>query len=79
VVDDAVDERGRACSVGEHSGPLGKGEVGGHHEAATLVTPADDLEQQVGIAGVVGQVADLVDAEQCARRVEAKPSTMPST
>jgi len=34
----------------------------GEHETLAFVSTAVDLEEQVGIAIVVGQVADLVDA-----------------
>ena len=64
MVNDAVDQRGSASGVREDGGPLAEGEVGREHEAAAFVAAADDLKQEVGVARVVGQVANLVDAEQ---------------
>jgi hypothetical protein len=61
VVDEAVDERDDAGGVGEDLVPFGEGAVGGDEGGFGLVAARDDLEQQVGVAFGVGQVADLVD------------------
>ena len=53
VVDHAIDERRGGGGVGEDRRPLAEGEVGGQDEATAFVAPADDLEEQVGGAGVV--------------------------
>jgi hypothetical protein len=47
--------------------------MGGQDQAAPFVAPADDLEEEVGGAGLVGQVPDLVDDEQAAGRVVVEP------
>jgi len=62
VVDDSVDEGGGASGVGERLGPVTKGQVGGEDERLLLVPARHDLEEQVGIAPVVGEVAHLIDA-----------------
>ncbi len=68
VMDDAVDEGGGAGSVGEDGGPLAERQVGGEDEALALVAAAHDLEEEVGVAVVVGEVADLVDHEKTRSR-----------
>ena len=57
VVDEAVDEGDRAAGVGEDGRPVGEGQIGREHETLSFVPAADDLEEQVGGAGVVGEVA----------------------
>jgi hypothetical protein len=37
------------------------------------VAPADDLEEEVGGVGVIGQVADLVDREKARSEIAAEP------
>jgi hypothetical protein len=69
VMDDPIDEGGGAGRVGEHGGPVCKGEVGGEHEALLLVAPADDLEEQVSVPVVEGEIADLVEDEEADLRV----------
>jgi len=61
VVDHAVDERGSARRVGKDGGPLLEREVRGEDEALSLVAAADDLEEEIGISVVEGEIADLVD------------------
>ena len=57
---DAVDERGCAGSVREDGRPVAKGKIGSEHETLLFVTTRDDLEEQVRVARVVREVADLV-------------------
>ena len=74
MVDEAVDEGGGAGCVGEDGGPLAEGQVGGDDDAPALVAAGDHLEEQVGVAVVIGEVADLVDDEQAgAVAVVAQP------
>ena len=64
AMDQAVDERDDAGGAGEHRGPLCEGLVGREDDRLVLLVPAgDDLEEQVSVPRVVGEVADLVDAE----------------
>jgi len=59
-----IDESDDAGGVGEDLVPFAKGAVGGQDHAAVLLMAArDDLEEQVRIASVVGQVAALVHAQ----------------
>jgi hypothetical protein len=62
----------------DHAGlaPFGKGLVGGHHRALVLVTPADQLEQEIGVAVGVRQVAHLVDQQQVRRGVLAQAAAL---
>jgi hypothetical protein len=60
-VHEAVDERDDTGGGGEDLAPFGEGAVGGDDGGVALVAPADEFEEQVGVAVGVGQVADLVD------------------
>src|SRR5215207_1581964 len=65
VVCEAVDEGDDAGGVGEDGAPVLEGEIGGDDEGSVpFVAAVDDLEEEVGGVIVVGEVADLVDAEQ---------------
>ena len=48
-------------ALGEDGVPLLEGQVGGEEQGAVLVAAADELEEEVGGAGVVGEVSDLID------------------
>ena len=61
VVDDAVDQGDHAGGIGEDLGPFGERAVRGQQQAFVLVAAAHDLEEQIGIAVAVGEVAHLVD------------------
>jgi hypothetical protein len=64
VVHETIDEGGGGGRVGEHGRPVGEGQVGRDREALLLVPAADDLEEQVGRPGVVGEIAHLVDDQE---------------
>ena len=62
AVEQAVDERHDACGVGEDRRPLCKGLVGREHDRLVLLVPTgDDLEEQVSVPGVVGEIADFIE------------------
>ena len=61
MVDEPVDEGDDAGGVGEDLIPLGEGSVGGDERGFFLVATANDLEQQIGIAVGVREIADLID------------------
>jgi hypothetical protein len=48
------------AAFGKTGGPVAKGQVRGEDDAALLVPAAHDLEEEVGISVVVGEVPDLV-------------------
>jgi hypothetical protein len=52
--------------------PPGEGLVGGVDGGGALVAAVDDLEEEVGVAGVVGEVADLVEAQELGAGAEAE-------
>ena len=55
--------------VGEDLVPFREGLVGGDDRRALLIPAGDDFEEQIGVAGVVGQVPELVaDHEQRGRQ-----------
>src|ERR1700679_3804309 len=71
-VQEPVDESDDAGGVGEDLGPLGEGLVGAQDDRArSLVATGDDLEEEVGVAAVVGEVADLIDAQELGLAVAA--------
>ena len=49
-----------ARRIGEDGVPAFEGQVGGDEQGAVLVAAADELEDQVGGACVVGEVAHLI-------------------
>jgi hypothetical protein len=69
VVGELVEEGGDRGGVGEYGVPVSKREVRGDEQGAAgdvlvfrpLVASIDDLVEQVGGVGVVGEIADLVD------------------
>ena len=68
-MNEAIDERDDAGGVREHLAPLREGLVGAEQDwLLSVVAPRDDLEEQVGVAAVVGKVADLIDTQQLRRR-----------
>src|SRR5277367_3806767 len=73
-MDDALDECRGTGGVWEDGVPVLEGEVGGHDEALLFVASADELEEQVGVSVVEGEVADLVEDEQSDVGVVAQAS-----
>ena len=61
MVGQAVDQGDGARGVGKDGVPAFEGQVCGDQQGAVLVASADELEDQVGGAGVVAEVAYLVD------------------
>ena len=62
-MDQAVDEGDDAGGLGKTSFH-GKGLIGAQQKGlCRVVAPGDDLEEEIGVATVVGAVSDLVDAE----------------
>src|SRR6266850_2380208 len=68
----AVDEGDDGCGVGEDVVPLGEGLVGGDEGWDLEIATADDLEEEVGVAMVVGEVAQLVDHQELGACVAAE-------
>src|SRR6266705_2802326 len=64
VEGEPVHDRGGQAGVGEGLAPLAERRVGGHRDGGFLFPFGDDLEQQLGAAGVKVQVAQLVAAQQ---------------
>jgi len=64
VEGDAVDDGGNEAGVGDHGSPFAEGEVGCDRDGGFLFAFGEDLEQQLGAAGVELDVAELVEAEQ---------------
>lgn len=62
-MDQTVDEGDDAGGVGKDLAPLAEGFVGGQDDGFVLVAPRDDLEEEVGVTSVVGEVAELINDE----------------
>ena len=75
VVDEAVDQRDDAGSVGEDLAPLGERAVGCDDGAVALVTAADELEQEIGVAVGIGEISDLIDGEEVGVSIVAQAPT----
>ena len=56
-----VDEGDDTGGIGEDLVPFGKRPVRGQDQGpAQLIAPCDDLEEQVGIAGVIGEISNFI-------------------
>jgi hypothetical protein len=64
MVDEPVDKGDGTPGVGEDGRPVGEGQIGGEGETFPLVPAADDLEEEVRGAGVIGEVAKLVKDQE---------------
>ncbi len=60
----AVDDGGDEAGVGDDLAPFAEGEVRGQGDRGLLLAFGEDLEQELGAAGVELDVAELVEAEQ---------------
>ena len=74
MVGQAVDQGDGARGVGKDGVPVLEQQVGGDEQGAVFVAAADELEEEVGGSGVVGQVAQLVDQEKPRPRVVPEAS-----
>ena len=63
-VQQAVQQGGGHDVIAEDSAPVPEAAIGGEDGGALLVAGIDQLEEQVGAAGLQGQVADLIDDQQ---------------
>ena len=72
MVGEAIDEGDGARRIGEDGVPLLEGQVGGNEHRSVLIAAADDLKEEVGGAGVVRKIADLVNGEECGSGVVAQ-------
>jgi hypothetical protein len=78
VEGDPVDDRGDQAGVGEDGAPFAKWQVGPDRDGGSFVPFGDDLEEQLGAAGVDLDVAELVDLCGCPHRwIYADAATMP--
>ena len=72
VEGEPVHDGGGEPGVGESVAPFGEGCVGGAGDGGAFFPGGDDLEQQLGAAGIEGEVADLIEAEQVEPGVAAE-------
>ena len=64
MVGEAIEQRDCAGGVGKDGVPVLKRQVRRHEQGAVLIAAADDLEEEVGGVGIVGEIANLIDGEQ---------------
>ena len=64
VEGEPVDDGGGQAGVGERPAPFAEGVVAGHADRCSFFAFGQDLEEQLGAAGVDADVAELVDQEQ---------------
>src|SRR5215469_5794793 len=77
MVQEPVEDRAGDHGVAEHFAPGTETLIAGNNDRATLVTPRDQLEEQVGALAVNRQVADLIDYEQLGLSQELEPLFQP--
>ncbi len=70
----AVDEGDGAPGVGEDGRPVGEGEIRGQDETLPFIPAADDLEEEIGRAGVVGEIPELVEDQEPTLAVVVQPA-----
>nr|WP_281356427.1 hypothetical protein [Acrocarpospora macrocephala] len=78
MVQEPVEDRGGQDLVGEDLSPLAEGLVAGDDDRALLVAAGYELEDEVGVGSIQGQIADLIDL--CGyphRSTYADTATMP--
>ena len=74
VVQQPVDEGGGHDLVAEYAAPVLEALVGGEHGRGAFVAGVDELEEEHGSVLGDGQVADLVDHEQCGMGEDTQPA-----
>lgn len=65
VLGKAIDQGSDAGGAGKEGAPLLERQVGGDDDGARLVSPADDVEEQVCRCIVAGKIFNLVDDKKC--------------
>lgn len=73
-MDEPVDDGHDAGCIGEDLAPFSERPVGGDDRGLAFVTPIDDLEQQIGMAGAIGEVADLIDYQDVGAGIVSEAS-----
>jgi hypothetical protein len=73
-MNETVDQGDDAGGVREDIGPFREGLVGGHECRAVLISAADQLEQQIGVAVGIGEITDLIDHQNVGSGVVAQAS-----
>jgi hypothetical protein len=71
VVGETGDEADGARGVGKDGVPVAESEIGRQDDRLLVVALGDDLKEPVGGMGVVGEVAELVDAQELGPTVVA--------
>jgi hypothetical protein len=63
-MEEPVQDGGGQDLIAEDRAPLRHHLIGGDQQAAALVAPRDQLEEEMGAAPLEGQIAELVDDQQ---------------
>lgn len=74
-MDEAIDEGDDAGGVGEDLAPSSEGLVGGEEDGGVCgVAPGDDLEEEVCVSLMAGEVSNLIDAQELGCEVGPEPA-----
>src|SRR5205807_9813753 len=70
----AVEQGGCHLGVAKHTGPVAKGQIGRDDDRGALITPADEMKEQLAAGLSEGQVAELVENDEVhAREIFGEP------
>jgi hypothetical protein len=72
AVDESIDDGDDGGGRGKDFVPLGEGFVGSDEGGAFFVASGDDLEEEVSVFWVVGEISELVDDEELWRGEEGE-------
>ncbi len=64
AIRDPVQQRLAEAGIGDHLGPLGKGQVGGQDDGGLFGSLGDDLKEELGAKLGHRHIADFVDSNQ---------------
>src|SRR5271167_1403355 len=68
VVGQPIEQRAGQPLGPEHAGPLVERQIAGDNSGGTLVTLAEDLEQELRASGRQGHIAEFIDDQQLVGR-----------
>lgn len=71
---ESVDQSNDTGRAGKDAAPLFEAQVGGDHSGAAFMSATDDVVEEVGGAGVAGQIPKLVQDQQIRVQVAFEPA-----
>jgi hypothetical protein len=73
MVQEAVEDGGGYHRIPEDLAPFAYTAIAGHQEAAPLIAPRDELEEEMRGVGLEGQIAELIDDQELRLGEVAQP------